>query len=91
VRLRAFLRGALGAPKQSPEAIVRIKLWARAALDGSEEITFAVNEIACNDPACPGVETVILIMEPGRKTWACKVPKTLETVTELDVRQALEA
>jgi hypothetical protein len=78
-------------PKRKPEAIVRIKLWARAALDASEDTAFAVNEIACNDPACPGVETVILIMEPRRKTRACKVPKGLEAVTELDVRQALEA
>ena len=91
MRLGAFLRGTFGVPKQSPEAVARIKHWVRAALDASDETAFAVNEIVCNDPGCPGVETVILIMEPGQKTRACKVAKTLEEVTEQDLRQALEA
>jgi hypothetical protein len=31
------------------------------------------NEIVCPDPACPGTETVILVMVPSRPTRACKV------------------
>ncbi len=90
MRLGAFLRNAFGVPKQSPEAVARIKLWARAGLHASDDTAFAVNEIACNDPACPGIETVILIMEPGRKTRACKIGKPLEEVTEEDVRRAVQ-
>ncbi len=89
MRLAAFLRGAFGLPKQSPDAVARIKQWAQVALGASEDTAFAVNEIACNDPGCPGVETVILVMEPGRKTRACKVLKALDDVTEQDVREAL--
>ena len=51
--------------------------------------TLAVNEITCLDPACPGVETVILVMEPGHKTRAYKIAKTLDGVTEQDIRDAL--
>ncbi|WP_245411071.1 hypothetical protein [Microvirga flavescens] len=85
----SFLKGAPGSGKQSREATERVKEWARAALGGAEEIAFAVNEIACTDPSCPGVETIILVMEPGEKTRACKIGKMLDDVSEEDVRAAL--
>ena len=86
MRLGALWRGR---PKPDSEAAARVKAWARAALDLAEETAFAVNEIACTDPACPGIETVILIMAPGEKTRAAKVSKAAEAVTEQDVRGAL--
>ena len=93
MRFGAFWRGASGDGrgngKPDPEAVARIKDWARTALDLSPDTAFAVNEIACNDPACPGLETVILVMEPGRKTRALKVAKALDAVTEADVRAAV--
>jgi hypothetical protein len=52
MRFGAFWRG--GAAKPHAEAIARVKDWARAALAASPDTAFAVNEIACNDPACPG-------------------------------------
>jgi hypothetical protein len=66
-----------------------VKEWALQALQAAPETVLVVNEIACNDPSCPGVETVILVMEPGRKTRACKVQKPLDEVTEPDVHGAL--
>ncbi len=86
MRLGAFWRGR---PQQDSEAAARVKTWARAALGTSDETAFAVNEIACTDPACPGIETVILVMEPGKKTRALKVAKTLAAVTEQDIRDAV--
>jgi hypothetical protein len=68
--------------------VERVKGWTRAALslgDGA----LLVNEIVCADPACPGFETVVLIMAPGQKTRALKVRKALEEVTEQDIRDAL--
>ena len=78
-------------PSLERDAIDRVKGWARDALGASPETAFAVNEIACTDPACPGVETVILIMEPGVRTRAVKVGKALHDVTEPDIRQALSS
>jgi len=86
----AFLRGTFGLPKPDREAIERVKGLARATLQPSSETAFAVNEIACNDPGCPGIETIILVMEPGQKTRALKVPKTLDEVTEQDILSALD-
>ncbi|WP_243374543.1 hypothetical protein [Microvirga solisilvae] len=78
-------------PKPDREAVERVKDMAREALQSSPDTAFAVNEIACNDPGCPGIETIILVMEPGQKTKALKVQKTLDEVTEQDIRAALDA
>jgi hypothetical protein len=86
----AFLRGSFGLPKPDKHGIDRVKGLARAALQASPDTAFAVNEIACNDPGCPGIETVILVMEPGRKTRALKVSKPLDEVMEQDILAALE-
>lgn len=83
----AFLRGSFGLPKPDKQAIDRVKDLARKALPVSPETAFAVNEIACTDPGCPGLETVILVMEPGRKTRALKIAKALNEVTEEDIRR----
>ena len=50
----------------------QVKLRVKAALGLSDEDAVAVNEIACLDPGCPDVETVVLIMRAGHKTWAIK-------------------
>ena len=87
----AFMRGTFGLPKPDKQAVERVKELARSALQPSPDTAFAVNEIACNDPGCPGLETVILVMEPGRKTRALKVPKPLDDVAEQDILAVLES
>ena len=86
----AFLRGSFGLPKSDKQAVDRVKDLARAALRVSPDTAFAVNEIACTDPSCPGIETVILVMEPGQKTRALKVAKPLDEVMEQDILKALD-
>ncbi len=86
----AFLRGTFGLPKPDKQAIDRVKDLARTILQAAPETAFAVNEIACNDPGCSGIETVILVMEPGRKTRALKVAKPLDEVMEQDILKALD-
>ncbi|MBZ6077412.1 hypothetical protein [Microvirga puerhi] len=87
-RLGAFLKGALGLSRPDRESIERVKALARAARPFPPETAFAVNEIACTDPACPGIETVILIMEPGAKTRAYKISKPMDQMTEQDINDA---
>ena len=87
--LRDWLRG--GRLKPESAAIARVKAWAVAILDNSGDTAVTVNEIVCLDPGCPGTETVILIMAPGRKTRAAKVVKPVDEVTEGDVADALSA
>lgn len=82
--LRDWLRGGRRRPDR--EAVARVKAWAGDAVPGA---TIAVNEIICLDPGCPGTETVILVMQPGRKTRAAKIAKALDEVTQADVGAAL--
>lgn len=67
----------------------RVKAFVFEAIGRNPDIAISVSEIVCADPGCPGEETIILVMAPGRKTAACKVGKALADVTEDDVRDAL--
>jgi hypothetical protein len=69
----------------------QVKAWAAAAAGLPGDAVLAVNEIVCTDASCPGVETVVLLMRPGEKTRAHKVPKALSEVTEQDIREALSS
>jgi hypothetical protein len=61
----------------------------RALLALPENAVIAVNEILCADPACPGTETVILVMKPGEKTRAYKVQSALAELTPEALAAAL--
>jgi hypothetical protein len=87
--LGAYLCKAFARPAPNPEAMRRVKHWIREELRLPPDTAFAVNEIVCTDPGCPGIETVILVMAPGVKTRAYKVQKALDEVTEQDIGEAL--
>lgn len=59
----------------------RLKVEVRKLLGLPETAAIAVNEIICADPACPGNETVILVMKPGEKTRAYKLQIAMAEVT----------
>lgn len=82
-----FRRKAL--TREQIAATEAIRGWVRASLSLPADTTIAVNEIVCTDPACPGTETVMLIMAPGQKTRAAKVDKELVEVSEGDVQASL--
>lgn len=88
ILLGGMLRKAFGGPRIDREALARVKALAREALGLAEEVGLSVNEINCDDPACPGTETVILVMVPGERTRALKVQKPLDVVTREDIREA---
>jgi hypothetical protein len=66
-----------------------LKAQVRALLGLPEVATIAVNEILCADPACPGNETVILVMKPGEKTRAYKLQMAMAEVTAEALAEAL--
>ncbi|MCJ2045744.1 hypothetical protein MKK58_14575 [Methylobacterium sp. J-078] len=53
------------------------------------EVIVKVSEIVCADPACPGLETVILIMVPGDPTRAVKIARAMAEIGDADVAAAL--
>ena len=66
-----------------------ILTWARHAAGFDASGIVKVNEIVCADPACPGMETILLLMPPGRPTRAVKIAKPMADVTQGDVVLAL--
>ncbi|RXT54483.1 hypothetical protein B6S44_12625 [Bosea sp. Tri-44] len=71
------------------DAAAQVKRQVRELLGLPENAVIAVNEILCADPACPGTETVILVMKPGEKTKAFKVQMGLAELTPEALAQAL--
>ncbi len=71
------------------EAVARIKAQVLAILDLPPHAVIGVNEIICTDPACPGTETIILVMMPGEKTRAFKSPLAIMEMSEDAVHEAL--
>lgn len=69
----------------------RLKAQVRDLLGLPETAAIAVNEIICADPACPGMETVILVMKPGEKTRAYKLQMAMAEVTAEALADAFRA
>lgn len=67
----------------------RVKALARAMLALPDGFELTVSEIVCLDPACPGTETVLLVMAPGKRSRAAKVAAPAAAVTEQQLRSAL--
>ncbi len=74
---------------RDPAVSARIKGWTCAALGLGDDVAISVNEIVCADPACPGSETVILVMIPSQRTKAYKLQASMAEVDEGMVQAAL--
>lgn len=87
--LRGLFARRAGLPARDREAAERVKALVLAALALPPGTEVAVSEIVCLDPACPGTETVMLVMAPSMKTRAAKLGKAAAEITEPEVRAAL--
>ena len=79
------------AKAEAKAAAERLKAQVRELLGLPENAAIAVNEIICADPACPGSETVILVMKPGEKTRAYKLQMAMAEVTPEGLAEALRS
>jgi hypothetical protein len=68
-----------------------VKARVRTALSLGDDTAISVNEIQCGDVACPGTETVILVMQPGRRTLAYRIVVPLASVDQAAIDKALAA
>ena len=76
-------------PESNP-ARDAIRGWAEASLGTDPALTLTISEIDCGDPACPGLETILLVMREGEATQAVKIRKPMDEITESDVREAVK-
>lgn len=77
-------------PRPDGAAVARVKAWVTAIVGADDERTVVVSELACSEPECPPVETVIGLLGDGvPQRW--KIHKPVAAVTEDDVRALLGA
>jgi hypothetical protein len=71
MKLRFGFSGKRDAEGEARASMLKEKT--RQALGLAGDVGLSVNEITCADPACPILETIILVMEPGKRTYAIKL------------------
>lgn len=67
------------------QARTSLKLRLAPLLGLGEADALAIEEVACADPGCPDVETVVLVMRSGERTRALRIAKALGSVGEADL------
>ena len=65
----------------------RVRVLAQAKLGPDERVT--VTEIACREPGCPPVETMLMIFSDTQATRSISIPKPVGKVKDDDIREAL--
>lgn len=77
-----------GEPASDPSHTAAIKRWTSEILKLEADATLTVSELACRDPGCPLVETVVTVFESsGTRQWRFTRPRI--AVTKLMLQQTL--
>jgi hypothetical protein len=69
-------------PPPDPELTGRVKQWVGALLNLSDADTIMVAELACRDPGCVDLETVVTVIRADRRQFVLRFPGLLADVTE---------
>jgi len=73
-------------PPADPVVTERVKAWVAALMGLSDNDTIMLAELACRDPGCPDIETVITVILNDRRRFELRFPGPMADVTEADVR-----
>lgn len=76
--------------RHQKEQAQTIKGWARELLAPAPDTVIMVTEKDCRDPKCPGIETVIALVDKGR-VQRVNISKPMIDVIRADVLAAIEA
>jgi hypothetical protein len=74
--------------RSGPSATGQVRRWVEDCLGGDEAATVLVTELACHEPGCPPIETVIALLGgTGPRTW--KLPCPAAELSAADVAAVL--
>lgn len=71
-----------------PQAIAALKAETRRLLGLPDDVTVSVSELACREPGCPDIETVVGILMAGIAPRIAKIHKPIIEVTPADLAAA---
>ncbi|HEV7253663.1 MAG TPA: nitrate reductase [Mesorhizobium sp.] len=78
-------------PRRGSSHADQIKAWVAEFLPTDAAAVVAVSELACREPGCPDMETVIGVFRLKRPTQMLKIAKPLVAVERADIEQAVAA
>jgi hypothetical protein len=70
-------------PKADPKKVQDIKNWVYRILEVNSDISISINQLACKEPGCPPIETVIAVMSTPIKQY--KLHKAVNDIDEIDI------
>ncbi len=73
-------------PRPNAEAVARLKGWVAALMSLAEADHVAVAELACHEPGCPDLETVVTVTLTDRRRFVLRFPSPVAGVTEAQVQ-----
>jgi hypothetical protein len=76
-------------PQIRAEASVRVARWVRERIGDDDGVAVGVSGSECGHAACGGNDTIILLMRAGEPPVRVKIGKSIETVTQAEVADAL--
>lgn len=72
------------APKTDPETLKALKAEARRFFSAAEDATISIMELDCTDADCPGIETVIALLEAGKRPRTVRFRKPVAEIGPAD-------
>jgi hypothetical protein len=74
-------------PRPDAEAVSRLKGWVADLMTLGDKDHIAVAELACHEPGCPDLETVVTVTLADRRRFVLRFPCDVAGVTEAEVRK----
>lgn len=70
-----------------PAAIANLKREVYRLLDLPPEVVVSISELACHEPGCPEIETVVMVMIEERPPLTARIHKPIPDVNSEDLAQ----
>lgn len=72
-------------PRPDPQAVAQLKAWIADLMSLGDKDHIAIAELACYEPGCPDLETVVTVTLADRRRFVLRFPSAVAAVTEADV------
>jgi hypothetical protein len=75
--------------RKRPDALLvsRLKQWVRMQMSLADDAVILISELACSEPGCPPIETVIGVFLEGGVAQRFKLHSPVAEISEEDVRR----
>ena len=73
-------------PRPDAEAVARLKGWIADLMSLDDRDHIAIAELACHEPGCPDLETVVTVTLADRRRFVLRFPSAAAAVTKADVQ-----